>query len=70
MRDRTPKMLDFPGPVPTRKRLKKARVVLVSRELANVSATGEEVKYLFVKEIREAMLLAVLEATCLLESAA
>lgn len=52
MRDGIPKMLDFPGPVPTRKRLEKAQLVLVSRELANVSARGEEVKYLFVKEMR------------------
>jgi hypothetical protein len=49
MRDRTPKMLDFLGLAPTRKRLKTAQQIPVSRELVNVAARSEEVKCLFVK---------------------
>jgi hypothetical protein len=49
MRDRTLKMLDFLGLVPSRKHLKTAQQIHVSRELVNVAARRDEVKCLFVE---------------------
>jgi hypothetical protein len=69
MRDRTPKMLDFLGLFPTRKQLKAAQQIPVSRELVTVAARWDEVKCLFVKE-QESTTTAPLEIRAwLLESA-